>query len=310
MADFEVITGGSASSLKIRLRSGAAVKAESDALVSKTQSVELSASMDSGNGGGLGDLLGGVLGGAARSMLTGESFFLQTLRCPNATGECLVAPSEQGDIVVLELQPQQALQSVLVTSGAFLCAEQALNIETRVQGISKGLFSGGGFFLMRCSGRGKLALSCLGSCVKYDLAPGEVRQVDNGHLVAWSESVSYSVGMATNSVFGSLASGEGIMCTFTGPGPVWIQSHKPQPAESSGNNRGHRGSSASGDLVGKLMGCCFLCVFLAAFIGIFGLVAYKAITDPDSVEWGDSGGGGGGKGRRAIGSGRRMTDEF
>jgi len=307
MANFEVITGGSASSLKIRLRPGAAVKAESDALVSKTQSVELSASMDSGGGSGLGDLLGGVLGGAARSMLTGESFFLQTLRCPNAAGEVLVAPSEQGDIVVLELQPQQPLQAVLVTSGAFLCAEQAVNIETRVQGIGKGLFSGGGFFLMRCSGQGQLALACLGSCVKYDLAPGEVRQVDNGHLVAWSESVSYSVGMATNSIFGSLASGEGIMCTFTGPGPVWIQSHKPSPAESSGSKSGKRSSSASGDIVGKLMGCCFLCVFLAVFFGIFGLFAYKAVTDPGSIQWGDSGGG---KGRRVTGSGRRMIDEF
>ena len=68
MATFEVIRSGCASALKIQLQGQAAVFAENDALVSKTQNVEIGASL--GNSGGL---LGGLLGGAARSFLTNES---------------------------------------------------------------------------------------------------------------------------------------------------------------------------------------------------------------------------------------------
>ena len=69
MATFEVIRSGCASALKIQLQGQAAVFAENDALVSKTQNVEIGASL--GNSGGL---LGGLLGGAARSFLTNESW--------------------------------------------------------------------------------------------------------------------------------------------------------------------------------------------------------------------------------------------
>ncbi|CAE7234909.1 unnamed protein product [Symbiodinium natans] len=183
MADFEVLRGASASALRVRLQGTAAVNAESDALVSKTHNVEVCASLGSG--------LGGLLGGVARSLLTNESFFLQTLQCKGGSGEVLVAPEDQGDIAIVQL-PGPNLSAVLVTSGAFLCAETGIDTSTRVQRASQGLFSGSGFFLMRCSGHGKLAMSCFGSCVRYDLQPGECREVDNGHLVAWGESVSYS----------------------------------------------------------------------------------------------------------------------
>ena len=78
-------------------------------------------------------------------------------------------------------------------AGAFLCAEEGVDIQTRIQGATQGLFAGNGFFLMRCSGRGSVAFNCTGSCIKYDLQPGECRVVDNGHLVAWADTVSYTV---------------------------------------------------------------------------------------------------------------------
>jgi len=328
MAEFEVLRGGSASSLRIRLRQGDVIKAESDALVSKTSTSEIGAGMDSG-GGGLGGLVGGLLGGAAWSVLTGESFFLQTLRCSGSAGEVLVAPSEQGDIAVLDVrrpmpgdQPQvldvqrpmpgdqpQGCAAVMVTNGAFLCAEGGVDVQTRVQGAAQGLFSGSGFFLMRCSGRGRLAVSCLGSCIRYDLQAGEKRQVDNGHLVAWAESVHYSVGMATTSIFGTLASGEGIMCTFTGPGSVWIQSHKPQQVSTGGQKQKANQQVGPG---GTIVGLCFACVFILFLLLFAGAFLY-ALMNGENVEWGGDGGSTrrGNGGRRAI-SGRstKMLDEF
>ena len=88
--------------MHVYLACGEEVKAESDALVSKTDGVEIQARMD-----------GGLLGGLARKALTNESFFLQVLKCVTASGsvraadedgvvgsrcdgEVLIAPAEQG----------------------------------------------------------------------------------------------------------------------------------------------------------------------------------------------------------------------
>ena len=159
--------------------------------------------------------------------------------------------------------PGPNLPAVFVTSGAFLCAETGIDTSTRVQGVSQGLFSGSGLFLMRCSGHGKLAMSCFGSCVRYDLQPGECREVDNGHLVAWGESVSYSIGMASTSILGSIASGEGLLCTFRGPGPVWIQTHKSKPQDPSSRRAKQ---SPGGTLVGLCVFGCFLTTFLVVIV--------------------------------------------
>lgn len=290
---FEVIRGGSASAVRIYLQRGDTIKAESDALVSKSDSVEIDASMD-----------GGVFGGLARSFLTDESFFFQVLRCAhsgnvqgpsniNYVGEALLAPADQGDITVLNLDPAAnphgnglggaAVQAVRVARGAFLCCASSVEVDTRmptnISSAGNAMLSGTGFFIMKCSGRGPLALACLGSCIRYDLGPGERRQVDNGHLVAWGDSVPYQIGMATRSnsivgsIFGSMASGEGLMCTFTGPGPVWIQTHKEsEPHSGAQKQRG----SGSGPF-GKIVGCCVMAFFLCIFGGVVAYVGYLSL---------------------------------
>ena len=64
------------------------------------------------------------------------------------------------------------------------------------------------------------------------------RAVDNGHLVGWSASMPYEMRMAASGgsmlrrMGTSAASGEGLMCFFTGPGTIWLQTHKPPPPEA------------------------------------------------------------------------------
>lgn len=55
----------------------------------------------------------------------------------------------------------------------------------------------------------------LGSRVQSRLAV-QVRKIDNGYLVAWHELMDYKIAKAGSSVMGSLLSGEGFVCTFTG----------------------------------------------------------------------------------------------
>lgn len=302
---FEVLRGGSASAVRIYFQPGDTVKAESDALVSKSDSVEIDASMD-----------GGIIGGLARSFLTDESFFFQILRCShsgsvqgpssvNYAGEALIAPADQGDITVLNLHPAAspdsngldgaAVRAVRVARGAFLCCASGVEVNTRIptniSSAGNAMISGAGFFIMKCSGRGPLALACLGSCIRYDLGPGERRQVDNGHLVAWGDHAHYHIGMATRSsnivrsIFGSMASGEGLMCTFTGPGPVWIQTHK--ESEPHGGAQRQRGSG--GGPAGKVVGCCVMLLFVCIFGGVIAYVGYLSVFGDGSWQQDGSG---------------------
>ncbi len=60
-----------------------------------------------------------------------------------------------------------------------------MNIGVKAQGLAKGCCSGLGFFIMEATGTGRLLLNSYGSIIRYDVAPGEVRTIDNGFLVAW-----------------------------------------------------------------------------------------------------------------------------
>lgn len=53
------------------------------------------------------------------------------------------------------------------------------------------------------------------------LQHGEQHIVDNGHLVAWS--CDYKIEKAGGGMMTSMKTGEGLVCRFTGPGSVYIQ---------------------------------------------------------------------------------------
>jgi uncharacterized protein (AIM24 family) len=53
------------------------------------------------------------------------------------------------------------------------------------------------------------------------LQPNEQHIVDNGHLVAWN--CRYSVERAGKGALSSMTTGEGVVCRFTGPGKIYIQ---------------------------------------------------------------------------------------
>jgi uncharacterized protein (AIM24 family) len=51
--------------------------------------------------------------------------------------------------------------------------------------------------------------------------------VDTGHLVAWEDTLQYSVGTSASGWIGSFLSGEGLVCHFRGNGALWIQTRNP-----------------------------------------------------------------------------------
>eukprot|EP00239_Pterosperma_sp_CCMP1384_P004989 CAMPEP_0197846274 /NCGR_PEP_ID=MMETSP1438-20131217/3040_1 /TAXON_ID=1461541 /ORGANISM="Pterosperma sp., Strain CCMP1384" /LENGTH=290 /DNA_ID=CAMNT_0043457855 /DNA_START=9 /DNA_END=881 /DNA_ORIENTATION=- len=261
-------------SLKVSLKKGEKIKAESDALVVKSEHIEVGSNMD-----------GGILGGLARNFLTGESFFFQTLTATQGDdNNALLAPNDVGDICLADLGRDGAL---LMQRGAYLAADDSLEITSTMQsGVMKSAFSGTGLFVLKAQGTGTLAFSAYGSIIEYNLKPQEKISVDNGHLVAWSSSIQFQMGMASQSLYTSVTSGEGMMCHFTGPGTVYVQTHKPPVVITSQDGK-KKASTQDGGIVGMCLGFLFLMVFVA----FFAFFVYMAINHPDSIEWSDGSGG-------------------
>jgi uncharacterized protein (TIGR00266 family) len=163
---------------------------------------------------------GGLLGGLKRSMLGGESFFINTFTAPNG-GEVAVAPELPGDIIHLPL----AGGGMFVQSGSWIASEPSVEVDTKWGG-AKTFFSGEGLFLLKCSGAGDMLVSSYGAIIEKHLAPGEVYTIDTGHIVAFDEGVQYAVRKVGNwksTILGS----EGLVTDFTGPGRLLLQTRSP-----------------------------------------------------------------------------------
>ncbi len=210
---YDYLYPGAFTMLKVRLKSGEKFKAESDAMVAMSANVSVEGKME-----------GGVLGGLGR-MLSGEKFFFQTLSAQNGPGEVFFSPAVPGDIMAIEMDG--SVEYVLQKDG-FFAGSESLVITTKMQNLTKGLFSGEGFFVIRVSGSGTLFVSSYGAIHPVDLADGEEIIIDNAHLVAWPETMTYNIEKASAGWISSFTSGEGLVCRFRGPGRVLIQTRNPQ----------------------------------------------------------------------------------
>lgn len=198
--------------LKIPLKQGEAIKAESGAMVAMSGGIDVE-----------GKLEGGVLGGLGR-MLTGEKLFFQTLAARRGPGEVLLAPVMPGDVYPIELDGSETWQ---IQKDGFFCAAEGVDIGTKMQNLSQGLFSGEGFFIIQATGRGTLFVSSYGAIHALDIPAGEEWIVDNSHLVAWPARLNYKIEKASSGWLSSFTSGEGMVCRFRGPGRVLIQTRNP-----------------------------------------------------------------------------------
>jgi len=194
---------------RVMLDPGEAIRAESGAMVSMSPTVTIESKVT----GGLGKALGRLLGG--------ESFFQTTFTATHGAGEVLLAPSALGDITLLDVSSG----GWMVTSGCFLASDLSVQVETKMSG--KGLFAGEGLFLLRCSGAGSMLVSSFGAIHAVQLQAGQPYVVDTGHIVAFTETMSFHVRTIAKGLMSSLTSGEGFVAEFTGPGVLYLQTRAP-----------------------------------------------------------------------------------
>jgi uncharacterized protein (TIGR00266 family) len=159
---------------------------------------------------------GGLFAGMKR-LLSGESFFLNRYQAQSA-GEVWLSTPLPGDIRIHQLQGEK----LVVQGGSFVACGEDVNIDLEFQGL-KSLFSGEGLFWIKASGQGPLILGSFGFI--YELEVDGEHIVDTGHIVAFEESLNFTISKASKSWIGSFLSGEGFICRFKGRGRVWCQSH-------------------------------------------------------------------------------------
>jgi uncharacterized protein (TIGR00266 family) len=194
----------------IHLDPGESVSAEAGAMLAMTPTVQISTSTK-----------GGVMQGLKRSVLGGESFFLNTFTASGPDARVIVAPALVGDVINWPLTGG----TVYVQSGSYLAAPDSITVDSKWGG-AKTFFSKEGLFMLKCSGVGDLIVSSYGAIHQVDLAPGESYIVDTGHMVGWEESVSYEVQKVGNWK-STMLGGEGLIVKLTGPGRAYVQTRSP-----------------------------------------------------------------------------------
>lgn len=160
---------------------------------------------------------GGIFRSIKRAALGGESFFMSTYTADASGGELVLGPALPGDMAVFELQNEE----MKVQSGSFVAASIGIDVDTSWGG-ARTFFGGEGLFMLRCSGSGTLIVASYGAIHHVPLAAGQTYTVDTGHLVAFTQTINFSVRRIAGWK-STLFSGEGLVVDVTGPGDLYLQ---------------------------------------------------------------------------------------
>ena len=201
----EILYAPSYSLAIISMSNGEIIQAESGAMVSMTEGVDMQTSTK-----------GGMLKGLKRAALGGESMFINTFTAER-DAEITMAPAFPGDLRQMRLENE----TLYVQSGSYVASTGEIDIDTKWGGANT-FFSGEGFFLLKLTGTGDLLVSSYGAIREIALEAGQKMIVDTGHVVAFSQSVGYDV----HKVAGwkqTILSGEGLVVHLTGPGRALLQ---------------------------------------------------------------------------------------
>jgi uncharacterized protein (TIGR00266 family) len=206
--------------LEIEMNEGEVVLAQPNSMLAMTSGLSLSATVGHSHE----KKSSGVMSGA-RSVLGGENMFTAEFRASRDKQLLTLAPSTQGDILILDLK---ATSGMFLTRGSYLASIEDCKLAVRYGGM-KGLMSKKGLFLLHASGSGTVFCQTYGAIVRRELAEGERYLLDNRYAVAFSDTIEYQLVKATKSVRESIMSGEGLINRYTGPGVLYYQTRAKPP---------------------------------------------------------------------------------
>ncbi len=202
------ILGQLVPAVQFELNSGESIYTQSGGMIWQSEGVKMSTNARGGIGRSIGRLF------------SGESMFMVNYTAERDGAVVAFGSTVPGSLIPVDITKSE----IIAQKGAFLCAEQTVELKaTFTKKFSAGLFGGEGFILQHLFGSGMAFLEVDGDVIERTLAPGEVLKVDSGNVVAFETSVKYEVETVKglgNIFFG----GEGLFLTkLTGPGKVLLQ---------------------------------------------------------------------------------------
>jgi uncharacterized protein (TIGR00266 family) len=207
----DILHGPGNSAAHIALAPYETCTAEGGAMIAMSDTIDVETTTQQKSGGG------GILKGIKR-MLSGESFFINHFTAGSAGGALWLASTLPGDMTVYELNQE----TLIVQGGSYVASEPGVTIDLGWQGF-KSFFAKESIFWLHISGKGKVVLSSFGSIYPIEVRGEHI--VDTGHIVAFHESLQFTISKAGKSWLASILGGEGLVAKFHGNGTVWCQSH-------------------------------------------------------------------------------------
>ncbi len=202
--------------LEVHLQPGEVLIAEAGTMVARAPHLEMDVKLNAGRDTGFFGKLKAMLFALLRKVIGGETFFVNHFHSPQG-GWVWLAPALSGGVRHIPLQGQ----TMLFSSGAFLASSGEVDLRLRFGGLRSLLAREGAFFL-EASGHGELWVTSYGAIDEVYCNGSYI--VDNGHLVGFDPALDFKIRSAGGGALGFLASGEGLVCEFTGQGRILIQS--------------------------------------------------------------------------------------
>lgn len=212
--EFEIIARPGAAAARVRLSRGETLTAEVGSMIAMSTGLEVETTSAQRGGG---SMLGGL-----KRLFAGENFFLNHFRASAEGQEVIVGPPLLGDVHVHRLRSG----SLVVQGSGWLASTQGIEVDATWQGLGAGLFGGEGMFWVKCSGQGEVLLNSFGAIYEVEVGQ-EGYIVDTGHIVAFEDTLRFSIAKAGQSWVGSFLGGEGLVCRFSGQGKLYCQTHHP-----------------------------------------------------------------------------------
>lgn len=214
--NIEILEKGAFGSALVHLDAGESFVSESGAMYRTSSNVDIDVTTQPKGGGG------GLLAGVKR-LIGGEHFFFSTYRSNDGRpSEIGLSPTLQGEVKIIELDGST---SWLCAGGSYMGSHPDLDLDLQFQGL-KGFLTGESLFFMQVQGKGPLLVNAYGQIDEVDI-DGELI-IDTGHVVAFEQTLQYTLTKTGDSWISSFLAGEGIVLHFKGYGKAYVQSHNPK----------------------------------------------------------------------------------
>ena len=201
-----------AAAVRVQLAPGEGITSEAGAMIAMSDHITVTTTTHKKQ-------KGSIWKGIKR-LFSGESFFVNHFSSPSKPGEIWLGTTLVGDMEVMDLNNE----TLIVQGGSFVACEEGVDVDLGYQGL-KSLFSGEGLFWVHMKGTGKVIINSFGAIYPVHVNGDFI--VDSGHIVAFQETLNFTVTKVGGSWISSFLGGEGFVTKFSGQGIVWCQSHNP-----------------------------------------------------------------------------------